>query len=150
MKVLVRALLPMLLATGANAQENSTDSTVTQLVLPADILDSFEMLYPATVADWETNKQGYVARFMKNGRIIYLQFNKKGFLQTVKKEISPVDLPIYIQHQIDEDFAGLLCIRKVMKVEDGGIVSYDLEAESGVQIFDLHYDSKGRLLRNGF
>ncbi len=149
MKVLVRALLPMLLATGAKAQENSKDNAITQFVLPADILDSFEMIYPATVADWETNQQGYVASFMKNGRRIYLQFNNKGFLQTVKTEISPVAIPIYIQHQIAEDFAGVLCIKKVVKIEDGGIVSYELEAESGAQIFNLHYDLKGRLLKNG-
>lgn len=125
------------------AQENGNVQPV-----PADVAESFNMLYPnVKEVDWAFSRGFFEACFKQKEKIVSLFFDRKGNLKKIKNEIMESNLPISAKDLIAKEYAGWK-LEKVASIDITGTMNYETEIQKdkNEKAIVLIFDRQGMLL----
>lgn len=113
--------------------------------IPEIIKKSFEERFPtARNAKWDstTDKQFEVG-FELNGKETVAIFLSDGTFKEIETEIKPEEIPVRVKKSIEKKFP-LSKITYAVKVQRAnGVLVYDLEVNTGIELLDITLDTMG-------
>lgn len=142
---IVMSMLAIFAMSTIMAQENSN----VQPPVPADVAESFNMLYPnVKEVGWTFSSEFFEACFKQKEKIVSLFFDKNGDLKKVKNEIMESDLPISAKELIAKEYSGWK-LEKAASIDITGTMNYEtqIQKDKNEKAIVLIFDRQGILLR---
>jgi hypothetical protein len=138
-----------LLVTSLQAQEKKeTTQPEKKVDVPELVKKSFAKEFSTAIkAEWGIEKSGeYEVEFTKDKSEMSALFDETGALLEVETEIEKSELPSAIFASLSKDFEDYK-IDEIEKNDSRGIITYEMEAKRGKEMFEIVFDTNGTLLK---
>lgn len=111
--------------------------------VPANVITSFQKLYPGITFSWEKENDKFEANFKKKSKTMSALFLSDGKLVETEVDIKPEALPAVVLNYISHNYKGIKVKEAAIITKASGEINYEAEIKGK----DLIFDNKGNLIK---
>ncbi len=120
---------------------------IQQKNVPAVVLNAFQLKFPnATEINWKLEKGNYRIGFETNNKDNELLLNDKGSVLKLQQDLYVSEIPKIVLETIQAKVA-FFDVRDADRIEERGIISYEIELKINEKNHEFRIDELGKLLK---